>query len=236
MAVPLDSQQVERVIGDCAALEVVQDHGLALSFGQLVQRVGQANRLFVALGMLTRRRLLRREPRCEPGGGCAQRRFQRMLAGHVALVPAEVAHGVGQVAREDLPQPRRTFAVTASAKLIAGLVRLQKRLLHDVRGIQFALEARVQVQLGQQQQVGAKLLQRRAAGAQLVAHPRLLGIKRPFALRWCARAEFFKLFGRHSAEKLETIVHAPSWRNHPAPKLKRYRRFLGDTAPRAAYH
>jgi hypothetical protein len=85
-----------------------------------------------------------------------ERRFQRLLAGHVPLVPAEVTHGVDQVPRQDLPQPGRPFAVVVPAKLVTCLVRLEQRLLDDVRGIELAPQPRVQVQPRQQVQVGAK--------------------------------------------------------------------------------
>ncbi len=124
--------QLPADVSDRAPLEVVQHHGLALSLGQSVERSGQVDGLFIALGLLARRRLLRRQPGVEPGRLGIEGRFQPVLAGHGALVPAEVAHRMGQVPPQDLPQPGRALAVVLAAELVAGLVGLQQRLLHDV--------------------------------------------------------------------------------------------------------
>jgi hypothetical protein len=58
--------------------------------------------------------------------------LQRLFARHVAFVLLQIAHRIGQIPRENLPQPCRLLADCPSAKLGTVAVSLQRRLLHDI--------------------------------------------------------------------------------------------------------
>jgi hypothetical protein len=67
---------------------------------------------------------------------------------------AKCCAGVAPMAaRPPPPQPRGDLLLASAHELRMGLVRLQERLLHDAREIDFSLEPIVQLQTAKQRQV-----------------------------------------------------------------------------------
>jgi hypothetical protein len=62
------------------------------------------------------------------------------------------------------------------AKLVVRLMRLQQRLLNNVRRVELALQARVELQPGQQPQVVPMVLQPLSAGVGRLGHSRPLKV------------------------------------------------------------
>src|SRR5205085_10911261 len=69
-----------------------------------------------------------------------------------------------------LPQPAGQLGVRAAPELLELLVRLQEGFLDHVGGIELPLQARVQMQTGQQPQVRAEALQVPCLAGGFVAH------------------------------------------------------------------
>src|SRR5688572_14744800 len=105
--------------------------------------------------------LSRGKPGLQVGGGTLDGLLQRLFSGQISLFTGEITSSSGQVPGQDLPKPPRKGSVILALKTIPSLVSLQKRLLHDVRGIELAPEARIQMQTSQQTQITAKTLKRR---------------------------------------------------------------------------
>src|SRR5262245_52427802 len=66
---------------------------------------------------------------------------------------------VGQGVRQDLPGPGGALGFVLSPELSAFLVGLQQGLLNNIRGIQLALEARGELQPGEEPQIVPVFLQ-----------------------------------------------------------------------------
>jgi hypothetical protein len=111
------------------------------------------------LGLLARRRAGSGQQRPEPGGELVEAGGERAFQVHVAPGPREVADGVGEVVREDPPQPGRALLRRVFLPAVHRLVRLQERLLDHVGRIELGAQPRVQVQAGQEPQVIAVRLQ-----------------------------------------------------------------------------
>jgi hypothetical protein len=56
---------------------------------------------------------------------------------------AKPADSVGQIMRQDLPQPGDPLAFGLSPELIALRVRFQECLLNEIRGVELTLQARI---------------------------------------------------------------------------------------------
>ena len=97
------------------------------------------------------------EERLQPGRRLVERCLQRPLPRRVAAGAAEVAAGVGDVPREDLPQPGREVA---ALELVPVAVRFQERLLDHVRRVELEPQPVPQPRAGEQEQVVAVLFQR----------------------------------------------------------------------------
>ena len=66
---------------------------------------------------------------------------------------------MAEAAAEDLPQPGHALGVSRAPETGASLVGLEERLLHDVGSVEFAAQARVELQPSQQHQIGPEPLQ-----------------------------------------------------------------------------
>src|SRR5581483_7380714 len=99
-----------------------------------------------------------------------EERLQGALARHVAFRTPQVTGGVGQVARQDLPQPGGLFGDAAKLELSQCLVRFEEGLLDDVGGVELASQACVESGASQEEQIVAKPLQRQNPGRSRIAH------------------------------------------------------------------
>ena len=72
-------------------------------------------------------------------------RFQRLLPRDVALGPAVMPQGVLQVVGQDLAEPRCSFGVRITTKLLSFGVGIQQRLLDQIRRVHLLLKPRVKV-------------------------------------------------------------------------------------------
>src|SRR5262249_31740609 len=119
---------------------------------------------------------------------------QGLLASHVAPSAAEVAQGVGEVARQHLAQPGPQGLRALAPEGGEVLVRLQQRLLHDVRWVEFGLQARVEPGPRQQAKGIAEALEVVTVGRG--AHAGRLLLKAPSRREWCAPAQTFSTGGK----------------------------------------
>ena len=88
--------------------------------------------------------------------GGIQVSLQGPFLANVALAAGKIADRIGEVACQDLPQPGRLCRGVAAAERLPRLVRLQQRLLHNVRGIQLSAQFTVDLHPSHEQQVAAK--------------------------------------------------------------------------------
>ena len=146
--------ELRRYVRQRQPLQVVQLDGGALIVRQLSQGIRHPRQLFLALHLLAGRRLVGHQPRREALRRGVQCLLQRPLAVHVAHGGGQFAHLVGQVVGQDAPQPHGRRSRTLSR-----LMRLQQGLLHDAGQVDLAAQPRIEVQPGQQVQVGPIALQ-----------------------------------------------------------------------------
>ena len=77
-------------------------------------RSSQTNGQLLPLGLIAWGRLFGRQPFLQLGGGFCQGRLERALTGNVTLVPAQVAHRMGHLVGQRLPQPTRFLGIAAA--------------------------------------------------------------------------------------------------------------------------
>ena len=146
-----------------------------LLVGQLGEGAGELKQLFLVADAFAGRRLFGGEPGVQPRRGFVDGLFDGDLNGDLALV---FAGHVDEAVGEDAPQPCGLFGGRAAAKLLAVLVGLDERLLHDVGRIEFAAQPRVELEAGQQMQVIPVVFQLWDRGSGLVRHNSYLGLRR----------------------------------------------------------
>ena len=136
-------------VGHRPALEVAQQQGLRMGVGQAGE------------GLVGPRSICSLCWACSLGEDCwaasqpssAQEESARRASSERSRAASrhsrpKLADGVGQGVGEYLPQPGGLLGSSLSAQLVEFLVRLEKRLLNDVRGVEFAAQVRRQVQPG----------------------------------------------------------------------------------------
>jgi hypothetical protein len=88
---------------------------------------------------------------------------QAALEAHVPPARAAmVPHQVDEIGRQDAPQPGHQLGFAFTTKLAEVPMRLQKRFLHHVGGVHFAMQPTIDLEPGQQRQVTAIQLQQPA--------------------------------------------------------------------------
>ena len=78
----------------------------------------------------------------------------------IALLPAELTGGIDEAACQDRAQPRPQLEIGLATKLVESLMGLQERLLDDVGGVELPAQPGIELQLSQQPQILAVVLQR----------------------------------------------------------------------------
>ena len=135
-------------------LQVMQGQGLTLGFRQARQGIGELHGLLAANRPLTGGRLIGCQPRFEAGRRLLQIGFYRPFTAYITLLTPQVADCTGQLIGQDLPQPGGHFGVGLSAELVDAADRLQQGLLDNVRGVHLGLEPPIELEPGQEMQVG----------------------------------------------------------------------------------
>ncbi len=148
-------------LGQRPALQVMQLDRAALALGERGQSFGHSQQLFLANGMLARRRLIGGEPLFQARRRLVQCLVERPFAADVALASRQLAQHVGQVVAQDRTQPRRGLGLGFRPRWIVTqpLVGFQERLLDDPREVNLVAQPRGDLEPGQQPQVGAEPLQ-----------------------------------------------------------------------------
>ena len=147
-----DTLQLAGHFAQAPSLQMMQHDRFALGFRQLDRASAMRSRSSLRDAMRLGRRLIGGQPMGQPRRRFFDSRLQRLLASHVALIPAKGSQGVAQVIRQRPSQPGRQGFVVA-LELVLLDVGLQQRLLHDIRRVEFALCPAVELQPGQEKQV-----------------------------------------------------------------------------------
>jgi hypothetical protein len=156
---------------------VVQFHSPPLVLAQLAQCPRQPQQLFVAVGLLRRRRLLGGQPALQAHHRLGQGRLQGPLQADGAGPGRVAAQRPPQGVSQDLPQPGSELGLGLTAELVALLVRLEQGLLHQVGRVELALQADVQLRRDEHAQVVPVALQRPRPGRLRHANPILFRMR-----------------------------------------------------------
>lgn len=151
--------QSVRNLRERAAAEVAPFHRLALEGGNLRQSGRQPEALFVAISEELGREPAVVQPLRQAQRGLIQQALKRPLAADVALGSTKVAVCVGEVTRQNPPQPDHQLTRCSSAKLGGVAMGLQERLLDQVRPVELPLQKGTQLSSCEQQKVIAESVQ-----------------------------------------------------------------------------
>ena len=99
-----------------------------------------------------------------------QFRFERLFALQVAGSGLKGADDARQRVRQDGSQPTKPFRFGFTPKLRTAGMRLEDRLLYDVRGVQFPVESGLQMEPGEDAKVVAITFQRTLIGVGCAVH------------------------------------------------------------------
>jgi hypothetical protein len=109
-----------------------EDQGSAIILGELPQCFGQSEDGLVPDRSARRGGLVGGEPAFEPGGRVVEGSFERSNAPEIAFGTSERAGGVGEVTGEEPSEPGEAFALGLSSVVLAILMGIEERLLHDI--------------------------------------------------------------------------------------------------------
>ncbi len=136
---------------------LAQQQRLAVIFGQPLHGLDQRRLLLVRHSLLARRGVVRgqMQSHCRADGAVQCLLLADPPRGRLAVLATEV----GQIVQQDAPQPGKQFVEACPLKAGNVAMGFKKTLLHQVRGPSLGPQIRIELAVGDQQQVGPALFQ-----------------------------------------------------------------------------